>query len=224
MRLLKIGGALITDKTKPYTPRPDVIEAVAAAIARAYGERFIVAHGGGSFPHVSAKEYDVVGGIRDERSRFGAGVVHYDATWINQIFMKALHEKGVPAMSFHPNSFLFSSGGKKVKAFLEPIFEALRWKLVPVVYGDAVLDAERGVTAFSSEKVLFAIAEEINEPVVIGMAEMVDGIYTADPLKDPSAEHIPRVDRNNYREVLSMVGGSHGVDVTGGMAHKLEVL
>ena len=58
--LLKLGGSLITDKTKPYTANIPVIKRLAREIHEAREEKdinLIVGHGGGSFPHVSAKKY-----------------------------------------------------------------------------------------------------------------------------------------------------------------------
>ena len=223
MRLLKIGGSVITDKTKPYTALEDKIDAIARAIRSAYlsGKRFVIGHGGGSFPHVSAKRFAVHKGIRGSSSRFGFGVVHYDATWINQIFMRHLHRYRVPSISFHPNSLFLGKDGKPFKEFLDPVFEALRRRIVPVVYGDAVVDVSKGSTIFSTEVILRAIAERERNDVVIGMAEKFGGVYTDDPAKNPDAELIREVNRRNYEEVLSHVGGSHGVDVTGGMRHKV---
>lgn len=226
MKLLKIGGSVITDKTKPYTPLYDVINGIAVAVSDVYvsGIRnFIIGHGGGSFPHVSAKKYEVVRGIVDEKTRCGAGIVHRDATEINQIFVRALHEHGVPAFSFHPSSFIYLEDGVVKKVFVEPIIAIMGKGLVPVIYGDVVVDGVRGVVVFSTEKVFEVLVEELAVDV-IGMAERFGGVYTTDPSSNPSAELIERVDKHNFEEVMKFVSGSHGVDVTGGMKHKLEML
>ena len=55
--LIKIGGSLITDKTKPYTTRPEVIKRIAKEIKEAVSEKdvnLIIGHGAGSFGHQSA--------------------------------------------------------------------------------------------------------------------------------------------------------------------------
>jgi len=226
LRLLKIGGSVITDKTKPYTPRHEVIGEIAAAVAKAYfsgRKNFILGHGGGSFPHTSAKKYGVVRGIVDHVTRFGVGVVHRDATEINQIFMMALHGRNVPALSFHPSSFIFLRGGEVEKILVEPLECALGWGLVPVVYGDVVVDGVKGSKILSTETV-FEILTKYMKVGVIGMAERFGGVFTSDPSVDPSAELVERVDRHNAHEVLSYTGASHGIDVTGGMRHKLERL
>src|SRR6266508_618241 len=47
---------------------------------------------------------------------------------------------------------------------------------------------------------------------------------TADPRADPRAERIPRIDSDNIAAVLRGAGGSHGVDVTGGMRGKVKLM
>ena len=226
MRLLKIGGSVITDKTKPYTALDDVISSIARAIKSVFGstDPFILGHGGGSFPHVSAKKYGVKDGIRDESSKIGVGIVHYDATWINQIFMKHLFDAGVPAVSFHPNSLFLAREDEIAGMFLDSVFTALEHGLLPVVYGDVIIDEVKGSTIFSTEMILKALADSTDEEVIIGMAEKYGGVFTEDPALNPDAELIERIDRKNYEDVFSHLGGSHGTDVTGGMKHKVEEL
>ena len=226
LRLLKIGGSLITVKEKPYTVHWERLRDVVNGIVRARG-RFMIGHGGGSFPHTSAKKYRTKEGFVDERSPLGLGVVHRDATALNQIFVEELHKMGVPAMSFHPSSFMVAKNDDLALFFPDPLFHALEKGLLPIFYGDAILDIEKGSTIYSTETIIRHLAlhaREMGERVSIGMAELVDGVYTADPLKHEDAELIERIDRNNYEEVFSYIGGSHGVDVTGGMKHKVESL
>jgi isopentenyl phosphate kinase len=57
--LLKLGGSVITDKTRPFTARLDVIERLAAEIKNALTDRgddlrLIIGHGAGSFGHEAA--------------------------------------------------------------------------------------------------------------------------------------------------------------------------
>ena len=59
---------------------------------------------------------------------------------------------------------------------------------------------------------------------IVFLGTDVDGIYSADPKLDPSAEIIPKIDRTNIDSVMSAVGPSQSTDVTGGMARKLKEL
>ena len=53
------------------------------------------------------------------------------------------------------------------------------------------------------------------------LAGEVDGIFSADPLLHPEAERIPSITPATASAVMSGLGASHGVDVTGGMAAKV---
>ncbi|MBN1319078.1 MAG: hypothetical protein JXA42_26580, partial [Anaerolineales bacterium] len=56
---LKLGGSLITDKTRRETPRFDVIKWLAAEVREALDRRpdlkLVIGHGSGSFGHFAAK-------------------------------------------------------------------------------------------------------------------------------------------------------------------------
>ena len=62
---LKLGGSLITDKDKPYTPRLDKLADLALEIKTVLDSTpelvLILGHGSGSFGHTAAKKY----GTRD---------------------------------------------------------------------------------------------------------------------------------------------------------------
>ena len=69
---LKLGGSLITDKTKPFTPRLDVMDDLALQISTALQThpdlRLILGHGAGSFGHVPASEYHTRDGLPPQES------------------------------------------------------------------------------------------------------------------------------------------------------------
>ena len=54
------------------------------------------------------------------------------------------------------------------------------------------------------------------------LAGEVDGIYTADPLLEPQAQRIPTMTPALLAEIGGSLGGSHRVDVTGGMRAEVE--
>ncbi len=228
LRLLKLGGSLITDKTKPYTARMEVIQRIADEIQRAWSEGhiFLIGHGGGSFPHTSAKKYRTAEGFVHERSAYGAAIVHHDATTLDQIVVKTLLDAGVPAISFHPDSFILMNKGRISRVFIKPLVAALEWGYVPVFYGDVVVDQDRGCGIASTEAIIYALAERLRRTyqIEVGMAGVVGGVYTGDPFQDPNVQFIERIDRTNYRRIYRYLGGSHGIDVTGGMLHKVKML
>lgn len=222
--LIKIGGSLITDKTKPFTTRPDVIKRVAKEIKEALGEKkvkLVVGHGGGSFPHQSAKKYQTNKGIINEESYKGISEVQNDASRLNRIFVQALIDEGINAVSVQPSASAISENGKIVEWFTKPLEEMLEKGLIPVPYGDVMLDKKMGCSIASTEEILNFLSRKL-KPEKIIIAGEVDGVFTADPHKDPKAKLIPEITTANFEEIKKYLAGSRGTDVTGGMLHKVE--
>ena len=95
--LVKLGGSLITDKNKPFTPRHDVINRLAREIHEAKEEKHlkvIVGHGGGSFPHKPAKDYRTNEGIVNGQSFKGIALVQDAASKLNRIIVLGLKGLG----------------------------------------------------------------------------------------------------------------------------------
>ena len=224
--LLKLGGSIITDKTRPFTARMDVIERLAAEIKAAMDERgddlqLIIGHGSGSFGHEVAAKYKTNQGAVAADSWLGFAEVAAAAAELNHIVMKALRAGGVPAVKFQPSASTRTRGKQLMYFETHPVKEVLKYGLVPVIYGDVSVDANQGMSIVSTETLFDNLARELT-PSRIVLTGQVDGVYEADPLTNPDAEIIEDIDRTNWEEVESMLGGSHGTDVTGGMFTKVR--
>ena len=226
--LVKLGGSLITDKTKPYTPRMTVIRRLAREIKEAVsrGVKMIIGHGGGSFPHVSATKYEVHKGFIRNDSAYGMAVVHNDAMKLNGIIMDELLKVGIKAYSIQPSSIIITENSEIKEIYVKPIKVLLKYGITPVVYGDVGIDIKRGCCIVSTEQIFKQLALKLQGEydLFIIMCEEVDGIYSKDPLKYPDAKFIEEVSRRNIDEVRSYLNTSRGIDVTGGMLHKVNIL
>ena len=222
--LVKLGGSVITDKSKPFTPRMDVIERLAREIHEARQERdfnLIVGHGGGSFPHTSAKKYQVHKGYLNEESYKGIAVVQNDAAKLNRIIVDAFLRAGENAISVQPSASALALDGR-IKFWNLHIFkEMLDRNLLPVTYGDVGLDLNKMCCILSTEEILHYISDNMMPEKVI-MAGSVDGVMSADPTKDPNAKLFKEITQENFEEVKKCLSGSYGIDVTGGMVQKVQ--
>lgn len=224
LMLIKLGGSLITDKTKPFVPRLDVIKELARQIYEARQEKeikVIVAHGGGSFPHKPAKDYRTNEGIISKDSYKGISLVQDATSQLNRIIVKSLIDAGENAVSVQPSASLIAENDRIKEWYLEPIREMLKYDLLPVPYGDVALDVKKGCCIISTEEILNYLAKKLGSKRII-LAGIVDGVFTSDPQKNPNAKLIPEINSKNYDEVKKYLGGSAGIDVTGGMLHKVE--
>jgi len=222
--LIKIGGSLITDKTKPYTTRPDVIKRIAKEIHEAIDEKdvnLVIGHGAGSFAHQSASKYQTQNGIINDESYRGIAVVENDAQRLNRIFVQALIDEGVEAVSFQPSAGAIAEDSRIVEWPLKALEALLEKGMIPVPYGDVLIDRKKGCCIASTEEVLNFLANKL-KPEKIIIAGEVDGVFTADPHKDPKAKLIPEITKKNFEDVKKYLAGSRGTDVTGGMLHKVE--
>lgn len=215
--LLKLGGSLITDKSKPFTARMDVIQRLVQEIHNARKERvfrLILGHGGGSFPHSSAKKYQTQNGFVNDDSKKGIAVVQNDAAKLNRIIVDALLEVGENAVSIQPSGTCIAEDKKITEYYTKPLEMLLVDRLLPVVYGDVGLDLKQGCCILSTEEILGFLARKLGAKRVI-MAGKVDGVMAGQEL-------IPQITQGNFEEVKQHIQGSDGIDVTGGMIHKIE--
>ena len=221
---LKLGGSLITDKQQTETVRQDVLTRLASEVATICSQhpplRLLVAHGSGSFGHVHAKRYGTRAGVHSAEEWLGFALTADAAARLNRLVVSALLQAGVPAWSLQPSALLRCVDGRIERGMIDNIQQALACGVVPIVFGDVALDDVRGGTIVSTEEIFEWLALQLR-PQRIVLAGEVDGIYTADPHLDTTAQRIPEITPHTLNDLQAMVGASHGVDVTGGMATKV---
>jgi isopentenyl phosphate kinase len=222
---VKLGGSLLTDKREKEMPRQEVIQRLAQEIQRARMARpdlpMVLGHGSGSFGHVHASRHGTRAGVTTAEQWFGFAQTADAAARLNRIVVAELLAAGIPAWSIQPSVALRCAAGRVAGAPDSTVAAALARGLLPVIFGDVALDSVRGGTIAATEEIFEALDDTLL-PTHIILAGEVGGIYSADPLRDPAATLIPVVTLKSFAEIRAGLGGSHGVDVTGGMAAKVE--
>jgi isopentenyl phosphate kinase len=224
--LLKLGGSLLTDKTAVEAARPEVLARLAAEIAAgapALGGALVVAHGSGSFGHVAARRHGIAGGLRGAGQLPGVSLTQERAAALHWQVTAALAAAGLCPFSLAPSSSVVAAGGLPLAIAVEPLLLALERGLLPVLYGDVVLDREQGVAICSTERLFELLARElpahgtrVRRALWLGET---DGVY------DAAGRTVPRLDAASLADLRSgrgAVGGAAGTDVTGGMLHRVE--
>lgn len=233
---LKLGGSLITDKTKPYTPRLDVIADLAFQINMALQSqpnlRLVLGHGAGSFGHVPASEYRTRDGLppketplahrqrdeTDENYWKGFAEVWYQAEMLNRYVMDALHKADVRAMTLPPSASVISSNGNVTVWDTTTIRMSLSTGIVPVIHGDVVFDEIRGGTILSTEDLFMHLTRALH-PDRILLAGLEKAVWADFPAR---TKKIEKITSHNYERVSTGVGKADGADVTGGMESKVK--
>ncbi len=223
---LKLGGSLITFKNKAYKADTKTINRLAKEIKEALGKKqihLLIGHGGGSFPHTPAKKYSVHKGIINKKSTTGYALTQDAAARLNRTVMAALLKQGLKAASFPPSAWTITRKGDIEMAFPQPIVSAMKNGIIPVIYGDVVLDIQQGIAILSTEKILSYLSLELGANRVI-MATGVDMVYTGDPKKKKKVQPVPKITSSNFHEIEPLLSGASETDVTGGMYHKVGSL
>jgi isopentenyl phosphate kinase len=214
--LVKLGGSIITDKTKPYTPLLDNIKRIAREI-KVTETSLLLAHGSGSFGHTSARIY---GGKKGYTSELGIARVCHDAMKINTIVMDILLEEGLPAVALRPMSMMLAAGGDIKLHLFRVIEEALAQGLLPVVYGDVILDTAWKSTIYSGEVLLNNIGRYLLERNF--SLERIIFVGNTDGFYNSRGETIAVIDKESWTKVHQKAAYNVEHDVTGGMHHKVE--
>jgi isopentenyl phosphate kinase len=223
VEFVKLGGSLITDKTQPFTAREEVIGRLSREIAESWDThegRIVIGHGSGSFGHVAAERSGLLDDDSDVSLAEGVSRTQRAAQALHRRVTDALRDAGVPVFSFAPSSAFVASAGEPVEVCVEPVARALELGVVPVTYGDVVMDRERGATICSTETVLRALidglAGNIKTRRVLWFGD-TEGVY------DAGGQTIEKLPPDRIDALLEDVGAPSGTDVTGGMRHRLHV-
>jgi len=213
--LVKLGGSVITYKERPFTARRENIVRLAREILKFRNKNtdLIIAHGGGSFPHVPASKYQTQNGIINKNSVLGFSLTADAAIQINRIVVTEFLNLKAPVASFAPLSFIY---GKRV--FFDPIKKALEIGLIPIIYGDVIMNEKQGFEIYSGEKTLDLLAGKFAPDyakVKIIYYTDVNGVY------DENGKTVSSITPKNFATIKKNLTGSKKTDVTGGMLHKV---
>jgi isopentenyl phosphate kinase len=221
--VLKLGGSVVTDKAKPFTPNLPVIERLADEIHQAQPTNLILIHGGGSFGHPVAKKYSIAGGFKDRSQLAGFSETHEAMVSLNKMIVESLLKKDVLAFGMAPSSFIITKSGRIHACAEAPLAKAVETGLVPILYGDAVLDFDMGFTVLSGDQLAAYLATSMKAQRLI-MGVDVDGVFSDDPKKSPRARLIRHLSLAELKNLESRISGAGVTDVTGGMLGKVSEL
>jgi len=225
--LIKLGGSLLTDKAKPESLRTEVLRRLAGEIADLARERpggILVGDGSGSFGHVTASRWRVhegVGAAPDGADPLeGISRTQHLAARLHRRVIAELLSAGARPWSFVPSSAATASGGVMGSVDTAGLERALDLGLLPVTYGDVLMDGVQGSAIASTEAVFEALAAAL-----VTSSRTVRAccwLGETDGILDPAGRPIAEIRESDAASLLLSVGGSAGTDVTGGMRLRLE--
>jgi isopentenyl phosphate kinase len=219
---LKLGGSLITNKDIPFSARKDTLRRLGAEISEALDTipelKLLIGHGSGSFGHSTAAQFGTRTGIRSAEDWLGFQKVWWSAHQLNYIVIKEFLNLGLPIISLPASASLISSNKKIDQWNIQPVISSLKNNLLPMVFGDVVIDKELGATIFSTEE-LFSYLVNVLHPNRILLAGKERGVFQDYPRNQ---DLISLITPDTYPLISSKINASASTDVTGGMASKVR--
>jgi isopentenyl phosphate kinase len=179
-----------------------------------------VGHGSGSFGHVAARRSGIAEGIRSAGQLPGVSLTQQRAADLHRLVVAALAEAGALPFSIAPSSCIVAADGRPAAFADEPLLLALGRGLLPVLYGDVVMDRQRGVSICSTEQVFEMVAGRLPERGWTVRRALWLG--ETDGLWDAAGRTVPRVSAGDFAAAARAIGAPAGTDVTGGMRHRVE--
>ncbi len=221
--IVKLGGSIISDKTKRSTARLNTIKQLVKEISAVKSHPVVVVHGGGSFGHFPAKEHEVRRGGRSRKKKVGVTETALEMTNLGQLIHTAFLDIQHPAIPIRSSSIIVTLDGRISHMDLQALQEFLRQGFTPILSGDVAADTVTGFTIVSGDQISMYLARLLDSQKVI-FATDVEGIFTADPKEDSKARRIDLITPNTLEKVLDEIAvgtASEAADVTEGMRGKL---
>ncbi len=223
--LLKLGGSLLTDKDKPYSIREDVVKSAIQQIIDA-NKQLILIHGGGSFGHPLAKEYSISAGINSSipNQILGLTKTHQSMNNFNSYLIDLFLEKGYPALSIQASSIFIKDSLKISTQSIDIIETALDLNILPILYGDIILDKQGSFSIISGDQIIFELCENLKKYQILKVIFVMetDGIYIKD--EDPNQKNVKLAIKLYLGDLenLDLADLGQKIDVTGGIQGKIN--
>ena len=221
--LVKLGGSLITDKRGHEVFRPRVVARLAReieSVRRHLQDDLVLGHGAGSFGHAAAAKYGVGAGPLGLGGPAAAAIVQDRTARLHRQVIDALLRAKLPVFSQAPSSLFTATAGRVKAGPVATVHHALDRGLVPVLFGDVVVDRTWTASICSTETAFLTLARAFaraNRPV-----RRVLWLGVTDGVHDDAGRTIATVRAGAARAARRSAGGAAGTDVTGGMAHRLD--
>jgi isopentenyl phosphate kinase len=220
MFIIKLGGSVITDKSKENCYKQDVVDNLVRAIKKA-NKKTIIIHGAGSFGHIIADKYDLNNGHKSKDQLIGFCLTQGMVQKLNSMVLESLHSNKIPAVSIPPHSTLILNNHIPFSFDYKIFNEYINKNFTPVTFGDVVLDKKLGFSICSGDLLMLLLAKSLKPEKTIFIIDE-DGLFTSNPKKDKNAELIGSATKDQLSDYVTSM--DKHADVTGGMHGKIETI
>jgi len=220
--VIKLGGGLITDKSKSKTINMNAIDKVCKVMLEIQNEGYnlIIVHGAGSYGHILAKEMNIGKGIdknNENAQRKAVKKIRKDMLELNSHVVESMENLNLNVV-VHPPSRWAKGIGINFKGDIT-IFEKESNRLIPVCFGD-VVDREDGFEfgILSGDDLMYRLSLEIPDvKYTIFLLGDVEGVMDLPPT-NPNAKILKIWSKHKFVKT----NHNSDIDVTGGIDLKLD--
>jgi len=210
VHIVKIGGSVISDKTRPFSIDYSTLEKVACALNRCIKKRcadaLVIVHGGGGFGHYVVDEF---GSVNSVEAFLRTVEVMRE---LNAKVVEVLRLKGVKALGIDTHA-VAEFRGSSLRIDVDKVRTVIEMGLVPVLYGDAVVDIEeKSFKIASGDDICWELAYLLKAERLVFVTR-VPGVFVGGRVAKVFSLS------RDLRTLEDIGVGGH--DVTGGMRAKL---
>ncbi len=173
----------------------------------------------GPFGHIPARKYSLKNGLKTGEQEMGMAITHNSVQLFCSNAVKIMQECGLKAMEINPSSTCVLNNGQIDSFNTEPITNAIKHGIIPVLYGDVIFDKTLGCAILSGDYLTPYIASILNAEAITGTDTQV---YDKDPQLNTDAKPVKILTNYNFRTFT--IDGSTSINVTGGMYGKVKYL
>ena len=224
LSVLKLGGALLTDKTRPHSLRTELLAAIAADIRRARDagllDALILVHGVGSYGHLPVLEHQLHRGWQSPRQLLPLAQTQSQVMLLRTAVVAALQAEGLPAVLMMPSSSMTALDFRPHRQAFEAIPGFLRLRMIPVLGSDVLAEETVGFSVYSGDDLSVDLARHFQADQLL-FATDVPGVYTADPRQHADASLLPEI---HLSHLATAQLSERALDVSGAMAGKLQAI
>ena len=224
LTILKLGGALLTDKSRPNSLRTELLARVASEIRACMDagliDDLILVHGVGSYGHLPVLEHKLHRGLQSPDQLLPFARTQSQVMQLRSAIITALQQAEIPAVLMLPSSGVVASNFVVTLRFFGPVAGFLRIGMVPVLGGDVPADDVVGFSIYGGDAISVDLARHFQADQLL-FATDVDGVFSADPRKSANAQRLSQL---SLRQMHDVALTERQWDVSGAMAGKLQAI
>ncbi len=207
--MVKLGGAVITDKSKPEHFLRAPTKRLMQELARA-DVPLVLLHGAGSFGHPQVQEHAIGNGVMTDAKRDGVSRTMASVMQLHVEVLSLAAEAGLCPVSVPLHMDVVSDHGELEGLPVERILRLLEEGFTPVLHGTLARDPEVGWRVVSADELMAALVEDLQPRLAVFVTD-VDGVL------DEEGGLIASVSTAE-----GIAQESSGTDVTGAMHGKVR--